>query len=325
MKVCTTPAIHASISGIHFFVGAGASHRISNQDHYDFPLGSSLLKSFKSIVADADAQQLPGEQKSWAIENFDKHESIDGFLSMADCLRHRALVELGRKFVDSEIIGCEQKVDKYFKDHSKPLIVPWIESFLNFMTQGVDSYEDAYRRLKWVDDNNNPSYPAVNFATLNYDRLIEVSLKNYFARKYPDAIDQITKDFEIPGNLVQHDHGSLGFLQERPFGDVKENPTPTLKFWFEYPDSPPQWPVMNAMSNMRNHSVFLGFSFHQLIATRFEFQGSKPKIYISDFGNELEGVIEKFLSRHGLYTPTITNGADCCVELIHELINRFPE
>ena len=63
MKVYPTLAIQESISGIHFFVGAGASHRISNQDHYDFPLGSSLFKSFKSIVSDADAQQLPGEQK----------------------------------------------------------------------------------------------------------------------------------------------------------------------------------------------------------------------------------------------------------------------
>lgn len=325
MNTHLTPSIHASISGIHFFVGAGSSHRFSEQEDYDFPLGSCLFEGFKSHLRSVEPHQLPNEQKSWAIENLNEHESIDAFLGMAYCLGYCDLVTLGKKFVDREIIGCEQKVAKYFEDCSELLILPWIERFLDFMTQDVPCYEAAYRRLKWVEDNNNSSYPTVNFATLNYDRLIEISLKNYFARKYPDAIDQITKDFETPGNLVQHHHGSLGSLQERPFGDVKENPSPTLKFWFEYSDKPQQWPIMNAMSNARNHGVFLGFGFHQSIATRFDFQGSKPKIYISDFGNELEGVIEKFLSTHELYAPTITNGADCCVELIHELINRFSE
>ena len=325
MNAHLTPSIHASISGIHFFVGAGASHRISNQDHHDFPLGSSLLQNFNSVVSDADARQLPRNQKSWAIENFNKHDSIDEFLGMATCVGHRDLVELARKFVDLEISRCEARVDKYFKDHSKPLIVPWIERFLNFMTQDVCSYEVAYRRLKWVDENNNSSYPAVNFATLNYDRLIEISLLNYFVDRYPNDKGRIAQDFETLGNLVQHHHGSLGSLQERPFGKVEIEQAPTLKFWFEFSKDPQSWPILNALSNARYHSVFLGFGFHQSIATRFDFQGSKPKIYISDFGNELEGVIEKFSSTHELYAPTITNGADCCVELIHELINRFPE
>ena len=325
-----TPSIHATISGIHFFVGAGSSHRISKQDDYDFPLGSSLLESFKLDVTSADTSSLPSEQKSWAIENLNKHESIDEFLCMAACFGHSDLVDLARKFADLEISRCEARVDKYFKDHSKPLIVPWIESFLNFMTQGADSYEDAYRRLKWVDENNNSSYLAVNFATLNYDRLIEISLLNYFAMKYPDAIDQIAQDFETPGNLVQHHHGSLGSLQERPFGDVKENLFPTLKFWFEYSDKPQHWPIMNAMSNTRNQGVFLGFGFHQSIATRFDFKGTNPKIYISDFGNELEKDsrndfkvnIRNFISRHGMETPITTIGENCCVELIEKLANE---
>jgi hypothetical protein len=325
MNTNPTPAIQASMSGIHFFVGAGSSHRFSEQEDYDFPLGSCLFEDFQSHVRSADPHQLPNEQKSWAIKNFTKHESIDGFLGMADCLGHRALVELGRKLVDSEIIGCEQKVAKYFTDRSELLVVPWIESVLDFMIQDVHCYEVAYRRLKWVEDNNNPSYPTVNFATLNYDRLIEVSLKNYFASKYPDAMDQITKDFETPGNLVQHHHGSLGSLQERPFGDVKENPSPTLKFLFECPKKPQQWPIMNAMSNTRNHGVFLGFGFHQSIVTRFDFQGSKPKIYISDFGNKLEDEIETFLSMHELDAPIVTSGDNCCVELIEQLINEFSE
>lgn len=327
MKVYHTPAIHASISGIHFFVGAGSSHRFSEQEDYDFPLGATLLKNFKSHVRSADPHHLPSEQKSWAIENFNKHGSLDGFLDMAYCLGYCDLVTLGKKFVDREIIACEQKVAEYFEDRSKILILPWIQSFLDFMTHGAVYFEEAYEILKCLDENTNP---AVNFATLNYDRLIEVSLKNYFARKYPDAIVQITKDFETPGNLVQHHHGSLGSLQERPFGDVKENPSPTLKFWFEYPDKPPQWPIMNAMSNARHHSVFLGFAFHQRIATRFDFQGNKPKIYISDFGNELEKDssndfkvnIHDFISRHGMEPPITTIGENCCVGLIEKLANE---
>ena len=244
---------------------------------------------------------------------------------MAACFGHRDLVGLARKFVDQEISRCEQKLAAYYKRLRKLLIVPWIESFLNFMTQDVYSYEDAYRRLKWVDENNNPSYPAVNFATLNYDRLIEISLLNYFVDRYPNDKGRIAQDFETLGNLVQHHHGSLGSLQERPFGEVEIEQAPTLKFWFEFSKDPQSWPILNALSKARYHSVFLGFGFHQSIATRFDFQGSKPKIYISDFGNELKGVIEKFSSTHELYAPTITNGADCCVELIHELINRFPE
>jgi hypothetical protein len=325
MNTHLTPSIHASISGIHFFVGAGSSHRFSKQDDYDFPLGSCLFEKFKSLVKSPDPHQLPNEQKSWAIKNFAKHESIDAFLGMAYCLGYCDLVTLGKKFVDREIIGCEQKVAKYFEDRSELLILPWIERFLDFMIQDIHCYEAAYRRLKWVEDNNKPSYPAINFATLNYDRLIEVSLRNYFARKYPDAIDQITKDFETPGNLVQHHHGSLGSLQERPFGDVKENPSPTLKFLFEYPKKPQQWLIMNAMSNARNHGVFVGFGFHQSIVTRFDFQGSKPKIYISDFGNKLEDEIETFLSTHELDAPTVTSGDTCCVELIEKLINEFSE
>ncbi|MEX1049010.1 MAG: hypothetical protein WED15_05755 [Akkermansiaceae bacterium] len=325
------PSTQACISGIHFFVGAGSSHRISNQGDYDFPLGSSLLKSFKLNVTSAATSVLPSEQKSWAIENFNQYKSIDEFLGMATCFGYRDLVDLGRKFVDLEISRCEAKVEKYFKDHSKTLIVPWLESFLDFMTQDVDRHEDAYRRLKWVDDNNNASYPTVNFATLNYDRLIEISLKNYFTRKYPDAIEQITQDFETPGNLVQHHHGSLGSLQERPFGDVKENPSPTLKFLFEYPDESQHWPIMNAMSNARNHGVFLGFGFHQSIATRFDFNGTKPKIYISDFGNGLEKVsssdfkdgVHDFIFRHGMEPPITTIGDKCCVELIGKLVKEF--
>lgn len=323
MKFYPTPAIHASISGIHFFVGAGASHRISNQDHYDFPLGSSLLQGFKSVVVDADPRQLPSQQKSWATENFIRYESVDEFLRMADSLDYCALVELGKKFVDQEISSCEQKVAKYFKDRSKPLIAPWIESFLKFMTEDVDCYKDAYQRLKCVALNNNPSYPAVNFATLNYDRLIELSLKNYFARKYPDAIMQITQDFEILGNLVQHHHGSLGSLKERPFGEVHIDRSPTLKFWFELPEDPQRWSVMNAMSNIRNHSVFLGFGFHQSIAKRFDFNGSKPKIHITDARNELKSKIDEFLSAHDLDNPIITTGDNCCMELVQKLVREY--
>jgi hypothetical protein len=316
------PSIQASISGIHFFVGAGSSHRFSGQADYDFPLGSTLLENFKSHVRSADSHQLPSEQRSWAIENFNKHKSIDDFLDVAYFLGYCDLVTLGKKFVHREIIGCEQKVARYFEDRSELLILPWIQSFLDFMTHGAVSFEEAYKKLKRLDENKNP---AVNFATLNYDRLIEVSLINYFIQKYPKEKQKITESFQVEGNLVQHHHGSLGSLQERPFGDVKENPSPTLKFWFEYPDKPQNWPIMNALSNERNHGVFLGFGFHQSIATRFDFQGSKPKIYISDFGKELKDEIETFLSTHELDDPTITNGADCCMKLIQELINEFSE
>jgi hypothetical protein len=322
MNTHLTPSIHASISGIHFFVGAGSSHRFSKQDDYDFPLGSCLFEKFKSLVKSPDPHQLPNEQKSWAIKNFAKHESIDAFLGMAYCLGYCDLVTLGKMFVDREIIDCEQKVAKYFEDRSELLILPWIRSFLDFMTQGAVSFEKAYEKLKSLDGNKNP---AVNFATLNYDRLIEISLINYFSQKYPKEKEEITKSFQIEGNLVQHHHGSLGPLQERPFGDAKENPSPTLKFWFEYSDKPQQWPIMNAMSNARNHGVFLGFGFHQSIATRFDFQGSKPKIYISDFGNKLEDEIETFLSTHELDAPTVTSGDTCCVELIEKLVNEFSE
>lgn len=333
MNTNPTPASLASKIGIHFFVGAGSSHHFSKQKDYDFPLGSCLLEGFKFHVNSADPHQLPEKQKSWAIKNFTKHKSIDGFLEMAYDLDYRELIELGRTFVDSKIISCEQKVAKYFADRSELLILPWIESFLDFMIQDTHCYEDAYRRLKWVDDDKNPSYPGVNFATLNYDRLIEVSLKNYFTRKYPDAIDQITKNFETPGNLVQHHHGSLGSLQERPFGDVKEHPSPPLKFLFEYSDKPQQWPIMNAMRNARNHLVFLGFGFHQSIARRFDFQGKKPKIYTSDFGGELKKSstndfktnIHEFTSRHDIETPITTCGPNCCVELIEKIINEFTE
>lgn len=316
------PSIQASISGIHFFVGAGSSHRFSGQEAYDFPLGSCLFEGFKSYVRCVDSHQLPSEQKSWAIGNFNKHKSIDGFLDVAYFLGYCDLVTLGKKFVDREIIGCEQKVARYFEDRSELLILPWIQSFLDFMIHGAVSFEEAYKKLKRLDENKNP---AVNFATLNYDRLIEVSLINYFIQKYPKEKQKITESFQLEGSLVQHHHGSLGPLQERPFGDVKENPKPTLKFWFEYSDKPQNWPIMNALSNERNHGVFLGFGFHQSIATRFDFQGSKPKIYISDYGNGLKGEIETFLSTHKLDTPSVTNSADCCVKLIQELINQFSE
>ena len=317
------PSIQASISGVYFFVGAGSSHRFSGQEDYDFPLGSCLFEGFKSHVSGAAPHQLPSEQKSWAIENFNKHESIDDFLDVAYGLGHCDLVTLGKKFVDREIIGCEQKVAKYFTDRSEFVILPWIERFLDFMIQDAHCYEVAYRRLKSVEDNNISSYPAVNFATLNYDRLIEVSLKNYFARKYPDAIDQITKDFETLGNLVQHHHGSLGSLHERPFGEAQVDRSPTLRFWFEPSEDSRKWPLMNTMINERRHSAFLGFGFHQCIATRFDFQGGNPKIYITVFDIELESEIDKFLSTHKLDTPTVTNGTDCCVQLIQEIINDF--
>ena len=323
MNTNPTPAIQASISGVHFFIGAGSSHRFSEQEDYDFPLGSTLLEGFKLDVSGADPHQLPSDQKSWAIDNFNMHESIDDFLDAAYCLGHCDLVTLGKKFVDREIIGCEQKVARYFEDRSGLLILPWIDRFLNFIIQDANCYEVAYRRLKWVEDNNNSSYPAVNFATLNYDRLIEVSLKNYFARNYPDAIDQITKDFETLGNLVQHHHGSLGSLQERPFGEAQIDRSPTLRFWFEPSKDSHKWPLMNTMINERHHSAFLGFGFHQCIATRFDFQNKKPKIYITAFDKELESEIDKFLSTHKLDTPTVTNGADCCVKLIQEIINEF--
>lgn len=32
-----------------------------------------------------------------------------------------------------------------------------------------------------------------------------------------------------------------------------------------------------------------------------------------------------FLSTHELDDPTITNGADCCTELIEKLVNEFSE
>lgn len=249
---------------------------------------------------------------------------------MATCVGHRDLVDLARKFVDQEISRCEQKVAAYYNRQRKPLIALWINNFLDFMTQGVDRYEDAYRRLKCVAENNNSSYPAVNFATLNYDRLIEISLLNYFVNRYPNDKGRIAQDFETLGNLVQHHHGSLGSLQERPFGKVEIEQAPTLKFWFEFSKDPQSWPILNALSKARYHSVFLGFGFHQSIATRFDFKGTNPKIYISDFGNELEKDsrndfkvnIRDFIFRHGMETPITTIGENCCVELIEKLSNE---
>ncbi len=321
------PSMQASISGIHFFVGAGASHRISNQHDPDFPLGSNLFESFKSIITDAETLQLPGEQKSWALENFSKHTSIDDFLKTAKDDEKKDLinlVELGRKFVDQEISRCEYEVSEHFKRHNRKLIAPWIKSLLDFMTQDAENYEQAYEQIKSVNDKNGDSYPALNFATLNYDRVIEFSLLNYFVDKYPSSEDQITLDSQ---NLVQHHHGGLGTLQERPFGEMQIDRPPTLKFWFELSKDPQEWPIMNAMNNARFHSVFLGFGFHESITQRFGFNGKLPKSYISNAICDplLEKKINIFLNTHGLENPIITTGSDCCLELIQRLVNEYSQ
>jgi hypothetical protein len=81
----SAPSVKASINGIHFFVGAGASHRISNQHDPDFPLGSHLFESFKQkIITDAETGKLLDVRKSWARENFSNHNSIDDFLETAN-------------------------------------------------------------------------------------------------------------------------------------------------------------------------------------------------------------------------------------------------
>jgi hypothetical protein len=319
------PSIQASISGIHFFVGAGASHRISNQHDPDFPLGSHLFESFKQkIITDAETGQLPDVRKAWAIKNFSNHNSIDDFLKTARDNELTDLVELGRTFVDQEISSCEYKLSEHFKRHNRKLIAPWIKSLLDFMTQDTESYEEAYLRLKFVNDNNSTSYPALNFATLNYDRVIEFSLLNYFVDKYPKSEDDINKDFQMGGNLVQHHHGSLGALNEREFGQTKSEDSPKLKFWFEMSEEPQSWPIMNAAINARSHSVFLGFGFHESITRRFECHGKSPKLYISKFNcdPQLEEEIGNFQTKHKLENPIITMGRDCCPELIRELIKE---
>jgi hypothetical protein len=163
---------------------------------------------------------------------------------------------------------------------------------------------------------------AVNFATLNYDRLLEISLLNYFVDRYPNAKDQIAQDFQTEGNLVQHQHGSLGSLQERPFGEVEIEQAPTLKFWFELSKDPQSWSILNSLSNARYHSVFIGFGFHQSIAKRFEFSSEKPRIYVTDFRNETGTKIADFLSTHDLENPNITTGDNCSIELIKRLAHE---
>jgi len=162
-----TNAIRAAVSGAYFFVGAGASHRVCNDPNAsaDFPLGTGLLKDFLDSIKSDHHQDLPSEQKKWALEN-SIHTSIDSLLDDAWSMNYFKLIDAGREFVDNSIAKAEREVLDRCGDG---MISPWLELLLDFMTEGETCYPEAYDQVKPYTANA----PGLQFGTLNYDRVIE--------------------------------------------------------------------------------------------------------------------------------------------------------
>jgi len=312
-----TNAIRAAVSGAYFFVGAGASHRVCNDPNApaDFPLGTGLLKDFLDSIKSDHHQDLPSEQKKWALEN-SIHTSIDSLLDDAWSMNYFKLIDAGREFVDNSIAKAEREVLDRCGDG---MISPWLELLLDFMTEGETCYPEAYDQVKPYTANA----PGLQFGTLNYDRVIEYSLLNYLKRKYPNAEATILEDLSRPCSLIHHHHGSLGTLAERPFGGSNQNQKASLEFWFEKKNKPRYWKIDNALRNSRDAWVVLGFGFHEQITSRFDFDGAAKQIYVTDFDDSIEPKLREFLKCHSQPKAIRSTGDDCCMELIAEWIRSY--
>jgi len=313
VKMTPSGSCRLARDGVYLFVGAGASVPLG------FPSGGRLLKAFKIEIENAcesypkACRPSPREiDELRLLIASSSTSSIDDLLLEAHNRDLNGIVSFGRHFIDHRIITSEQRL---VADQGPAFVSPWITKLLDYFTEGTANYEESYSRIRPLD----ASSPGIDVNTLNYDRVLEHSLMNWFLARYPASESEIRSAWMGPA-LVRHHHGSLGTLAERPFGEPRRNRDPILKFWFERSNKAERWDINNKLIKLRKNLVVLGFGYHDLIVTRFDRLDLEKRVYLTAFDGGHDKRVQRFLIQLGQPNAYRTTGEHCIMESIDQLI-----
>jgi hypothetical protein len=315
-----TPSEQLCFDGVYFLIGAGASRYVTPccDGDFDFPLGRHIFNEFIAEISDPNRienKSLPERQRKWVLEDISRFGSIDELLHQASDEGYDELIECGRWFVDGRIYKAEAAA----KCRHGNFVAPWVGRLMDFVTHGVNSYEEARERIRPPYENAR----ELTFHTLNYDRVVEFSLLNYFSRRFPDSSDKLKILCDLNNEGVRHLHGGLGTLNDRKFGEPAKNDESMVRFWFEKSDKEQDWRIQNTVMQLRANWVFFGFGFHQQIISRMLTSPQPNKFYVTDANGDERNKIESFQSCMGLSTPQITVGNQCSNVLIERLVSDY--
>lgn len=315
------PSEQLVYDGAYFLIGAGASRYVTPcyDGNHDFPLGYDLLNEFIAEISDPngpDCRSLPEKQIKWLCECKIRFTSIDELLHEARDEGYDELIQCGRRFVDGRIYKAEATA----KCRHGNFVAPWVGRLMDFVTHGVDSYEEARERIRPPYENAR----ELTFHTLNYDRVVEFSLLNYFSRRFPDSSDKLKILCDLNNEGVRHLHGGLGTLNDRKFGEPAKNDESMVRFWFEKSDKEQDWRVQNTVMPLRAKWVFLGFGFHQQIISRVSTADPAVHFYATAASDADRTRFDNFRKCKKIINHHAERGSDCCTSLIESLIGSYP-
>jgi|GEM_PF-3276589 len=301
-----------SRDGVYLFVGAGASVPLG------FPSGGGLLNAYIKAIENAcdsypkACHPSPRELDEMRLLIAESGaSSIDDLLKMAAARDLNGIVSFGRHFVDHWITTSEQRL---LAEQGPAYVSPWVAKLLDYFTAGTANYEESYNRIRPLD----ASCPGIDVNTLNYDRVLEHSIMNWFLARYPGSESAIRLDW-MGSALVRHHHGSLGTLAERPFGEPRRNGDPILKFWFEKSHKAESWDINNRLIQLRKNLVVLGFGYHDSIVSRFDRLDIEKRVYLTALDRKDERRAQEFLLQLGQRNAHQSTGKHCIMEAIDQL------
>jgi hypothetical protein len=266
-------------TGVSFFLGAGASMDMG------FPSGAGLKQRLsgdlrqphESELGRVMLRALPRQREKIRAFGHDlgvsEESSIDGFLD-----RRREYLDVARPAVGACILEAERNA------LAKDITRYWLYRFLDRLFEGVKRPRDLDRYYPGGTSFEFLHGLAIN--TLNYDRLVEWTLKTWIQTRFP-KLDLVAGNYHgslnPDGGIVRHQHGSLGPLFDTPscrglpFG--AERPADPqqllelasrLRFWFEIEENTAgAFSITNRIVELRGVHVVTGFGYHKLISGRF--------------------------------------------------------
>lgn len=229
-----------------FLLGAGASHP------YQFPLGSGLHEAFKANLNNQDHV---------------KHLNQLGFpeeliSDLKDCLAHSRFPTVDQ-FLDAK---------KRFREIGGILIA---QSILNSerkknLFPARDWYLTLYEEFARIESDDLKD--TVSFVTLNYDRSLEFFFKHVSRYEAREESEESIREV-LESITVIHAHGSIGTLEELPFGEpTASNEDARLKeagarVQIISDDLESALSYQNAKKelNSTDRIIIIGFGYHQQI------------------------------------------------------------
>jgi hypothetical protein len=225
-------------------------------EHGYHPIGPGDFDLYENIKQAFPSKQNEYQQAAWLIrDGLGFAQSIDDFLD-----QHRSndrVNAYGKAAIVKAVLEAEKACGFYFNPHEgqrfegATFTETWFVKFMYMLGRGIPK------------ENAREIFKNVSFIVFNYDRCIEFFLFHALQRLYSIAENDARA---IMSELqIVHPYGSIGTLNDVPFGTTRANYAGLAKGIKTYTEQADEKTVLSKIRDLVGPAksvVFLGFAYH---------------------------------------------------------------